>query len=173
MWRCFSESHKKELYDYVFSTHVEMFLVVFMIPVLLLRFLHACGDVSKRISRTLCSSLFSPRMWRCFYERAGEERAGWVFSTHVEMFRSRLISRRNLMSFLHACGDVSRQEDEAPWRRLFSPRLWRCFRSVYGRSFLLTVFSTHVEMFLAMRFRSIGQVRFLHACGDVSYIGLG
>ena len=94
--------------------------------------------------------VFSPRTWRCFFRETDRFFRLWVFSTHVEMFRS-IVSA-------------------TIWRRKFSPRTWRCFLGSLQTAHSIRVFSTHVEMFLH-DFRPCREDKsFLHACGDVSKV---
>ena len=168
MWRCFS------IFDYVdsgacvFSTHVEMFLLVSLLMMRLQGFLHACGDVSMVVSMVVLIITFSPRMWRCFLlKRKGRSKIV-VFSTHVEMFPDICLIGWTGSGFLHACGDVSSQASPILWVDAFSPRMWRCFQYARCYSESSEVFSTHVEMFLVFLFLMMMFVSFLHACGDVS-----
>ena len=72
------------------------------------------------------------------------------------------------MSFLHARGDVSTKVLEIARIEKFSPRTWRCFCKSRCPLYRVSVFSTHVEMFLTNEFNLITGKRFLHARGDVS-----
>ena len=79
MWRCFLLHIREADLGIVFSTalcvlsatlvfftHVEMFLFQCFVRFRLIRFLHACGDVSGCSILISPQARFSPRMWRCF-----------------------------------------------------------------------------------------------------------
>ena len=106
-WRCFQCSWYSSGPCWVFSTHVEMFLSTRILAFLLLRFLHARGDVSQETLNLGSGDLFSPRTWRCFPMTALSASLTSVFSTHVEMFLLVSICTRLTHCFLHACGDDS------------------------------------------------------------------
>ena len=72
----------------VCSTHVEMFPNPCPADRRRTCLLHACGDVSVPEFETWGPLGFAPRMWRCFHRRRHGQDAGWVCSTHVEMFLS-------------------------------------------------------------------------------------
>ena len=72
-----------------------------------------------------------------------------VFSTHVEMFLSQAEDRLEMVSFLHACGDVSFLRMAVTDSDVFSPRMWRCFLVPVMKSKIFVVFSTHVEILLS------------------------
>ena len=147
MWRCFSASAPKVAAGCVCSTHVEMFLCLMALLVLLVGLLHACGDVSLGVFGFQGRFEFAPRMWRCFLLGLLKHFHRVVCSTHVEMFlttRGRGLIRGSL---LHACGDVSKRPTTTHSTSEFAPRMWRCFfESCYVYGFSL-VCSTHVEMF--------------------------
>ena len=66
MWRCFLLLAPAHLSTPVCSTHVEMFLPHHVTIWLILRLLHACGDVSGQWAQGQQTARFAPRMWRCF-----------------------------------------------------------------------------------------------------------
>ena len=107
MWRCFHFLSPLFPFGRVFSTHVEMFLVLYPPAMKAYRFLHACGDVSMQRLYDVGGLRFSPRMWRCFHKRSQGNERRQVFSTHVEMFPSSTLLFFLGAGFLHACGDVS------------------------------------------------------------------
>ena len=86
MWRCFSTALCVLSATLVFFTHVEMFLFQCFVRFRLIRFLHACGDVSGCSILISTQARFSPRMWRCFFFMGIWVAVVVVFSTHVEMF---------------------------------------------------------------------------------------
>ena len=70
----------------VFSTYVEVFPNWLAGEPSYLRFLHVCGGVSPFQASGRRRGWFSPRMWRCFYERRESALIASVFSTYVEVF---------------------------------------------------------------------------------------
>ena len=110
-------------------------------------FLHARGDVSGNQRTQGLAGEFSPRTWRCFYLTIFVFSSDRVFSTHVEMFLHFCQNPMDVLSFLHARGDVSSSVITHRPEMMFSPRTWRCFTPV------LTARWVHC---------------FLHARGDVS-----
>ena len=107
-------------------------------------------------------------MWRCFLASAPRYRVYFVFSTHVEVFLTRSGMFTHKLRFLHACGGVSKFQDNEEEGYTFSPRMWRCFWSAQASLCLEAVFSTHVEVFLAWQDFDVVYDSFLHACGGVS-----
>ena len=71
-----------------------------------------------------------------------------VCSTHVEMFLTMVYYLVDMLSLLHACGDVSSKALKDAKLREFAPRMWRCFLLQVLRRLYPIVCSTHVEMFL-------------------------
>ena len=134
--------------EQVCSTHVEMFLILFPPIIQTPGLLHACGDVSFRKPLDIRLAWFAPRMWRCFHGRRHGQDAGWVCSTHVEMFLTSFLPPDSLFSLLHACGDVSGSDNTIQISDSFAPRMWRCFWPYPALVWREEVCSTHVEMFL-------------------------
>ena len=128
MWRCFHATIHLTYWDFVCSTHVEMFLSIRHFATNRLGLLHACGDVSVLVDRTKVPST--------------------VCSTHVEMFLSDCNGHREEPCLLHACGDVSNKVFNQPLGVSSAPRMWRCFPSLSEIQKIHDVCSTHVEMFL-------------------------
>ena len=136
----------------VFSTSVEVFLVVIPKPRLLDSLLHVRGGVSKEREfgqRTIESS---PRPWRCFHRGA----------------RARLACG----GLLHVRGGVSRICVRVGASKKSSPRPWRCFRDGKLICWQIYVFSTSVEVFLAARLRNRCSRGLLLVRGGVSTTGL-
>ena len=148
MWRCFYMANPYAYLCEVFSTHVEVFLILTLGLIAVLSFLHACGGVSSMSLMDIKSVSFSPRMWRCFFPRRMRHSASKVFSTHVEVFLTSDKVSASSASFLHACGGVSWDGRHHGRFREFSPRMWRCFSPSVASCRRGLVFSTHVEVFL-------------------------
>ena len=146
-WRCFHSWVPDWAPCGVFSTHVEMFLTKEQLEARIGSFLHARGDVSGNQRTQGLAGEFSPRTWRCFYLTIFVFSSDRVFSTHVEMFLHFCQNPMDVLSFLHARGDVSSSVITLSPEMMFSPRTWRCFTPV------LTARWVHC---------------FLHARGDVS-----
>ena len=150
MWRCFSIIMVSLIAFVIFSTYVEVFHLVLDRFVDRRDFLHVCGGVSIGQSAFCSSTLFSPRMWRCFSAIAGRRASCQIFSTYVEVFlevhpsqprhahflhvcggvSDTWETREELLDFLHVCGGVSLAAFGVAADTLFSPRMWRCFRVV-------------------------------------------
>ena len=129
------------------STHVEMFLHALCRTSRQGRMLHARGDVSSSLMKSVKQKAHAPRTWRCFPFLVRYNGGEHACSTHVEMFPPALTKEGSILGMLHARGDVSFGElDEYPEFR-YAPRTWRCFRGdVEGRQ-RSHVCSTYVEMF--------------------------
>ena len=132
--------------------------------------------------------LFSPRMWRCFWQRINFFRLHQIFSTYVEVFLfvpfckmifeifstyvevflSRVLIIETIFNFLHVCGGVSNWFSDLPAEVRFSPRMWRCFLSEKQHSGSSMIFSTYVEVFLNRQCTPSQKSDFLHVCGGVS-----
>ena len=91
----------------VFSTHVEVFPLLYRWFVAGLGFLHARGGVSWFPEDDADFQLFSPRTWRCFQQDTKAFKRQFVFSTHVEVFLEIISKRTASKRFLHARGGVS------------------------------------------------------------------
>ena len=89
MWRCFLFSGRARPGIAVFSTYVEVFLILSILDEDAVSFLHVCGGVSLMKKNIILSSEFSPRMWRCFSIGDCIPYHGRVFSTYVEVFLPR------------------------------------------------------------------------------------
>ena len=85
-WRCFLLHPEQQYKVLVFSTHVEMFLTLFVKNILRRGFLHARGDVSLSELMIVFANMFSPRTWRCFLKADISPYNYEVFSTHVESY---------------------------------------------------------------------------------------
>ena len=106
-WRCFLRLKDVAVLVGVFSTHVEVFLLVVSARKMHIRFLHARGGVSNVAT--------------------GAFQSGEVFSTHVEVFLRSVDGTWYDTRFLHARGGVSIAFERLDLSRQFSPRTWRCF----------------------------------------------
>ena len=133
-----------------------------------LSFLHVCGGVSEAKTVNALTQAFSPRMWRCFLQKAIPSDPHSVFSTYVEVFLCSDSSMVKSHRFLHVCGGVSIDSQLQTAGSSFSPRMWRCFPKRKLKSFRYPVFSTYVEVFPQWFLRRQTSPGFLHVCGGVS-----
>ena len=85
-WRCFSRLINRLGGVIVFSTLVEVFLLLLLGGGLLLCLLHARGGVSAKLLNITPQQTSSPRSWRCFLNLLGDGQSRLVFSTLVEVF---------------------------------------------------------------------------------------
>ena len=77
----------------IFSTYVEVFLFKTKRCGTILDFLHVCGGVSEKSLMRWTNTIFSPRMWRCFRGPFVIFAQIDIFSTYVEVFPIRCITR--------------------------------------------------------------------------------
>ena len=107
-WRCFLKFAFPPCFVGVFSTLVEVFLLLTPTGYNPLGLLHARGGVSKPL-RLYCAPLASsPRSWRCFFNRQPTHAVRHVFSTLVEVFPDQQPCAVLPVRLLHARGGVSR-----------------------------------------------------------------
>ena len=106
-WRCFPRPQSSGQGKEVFSTCVEVFLILTGTVLRTGRFLHVRGGVSFIISSHCCRNAFSPRAWRCFLVHPPRRARQKVFSTCVEVFLKILLLGFARTSFLHVRGGVS------------------------------------------------------------------
>ena len=112
--------------------------------------------------------MFSPRAWRCFRVSSARELAERVFSTCVEVFLTITPAGTVANGFLHVRGGVSHAKERTAGVTPFSPRAWRCFLRRVRKGAEKRVFSTCVEVFLALERRNSLPRGFLHVRGGVS-----
>ena len=133
------------------------------------RLLHARGGVSLAYEYWEPDGGSSPRSWRCFsgvFPYLGSE---IVFSTLVEVFPEVTIKDLDGVGLLHARGGVSVRASASFFDQRSSPRSWRCFPEPKTTEIIYIVFSTLVEVFLAITAAITGLTGLLHARGGVSY----
>ena len=166
-WRCFLLGRCSKLLERVFSTSVEVFLVISVQAPLHLRLLHVRGGVSGDTDKGQIITKSSPRPWRCFQGGSHERWRKRVFSTSVEVFLDTMNLNGRKDGLLHVRGGVSLDK---MWLRVVppsSPRPWRCFfpQAVHANDH--RVFSTSVEVFLTSKCRSFRATCLLHVRGGV------
>ena len=157
----------------VFSTSVEVFLVLmYMLPTLL-RLLHVRGGVSASCTTRKVKLSSSPRPWRCFSKRPLRLHMRLVFSTSVEVFPEALRAAWRRGRLLHVRGGVSHPDHYARYRFESSPRPWRCFCCESSQNNCCLVFSTSVEVFPIKELGNEWSIGLLHVRGGVSIAALG
>ena len=167
-WRCFRVGVPHGRAGQVFSTHVEVFPQCVSAPSDCQCFLHTRGGVSKSVFTVADDAQFSPHTWRCFLLSSSPTTSTTVFSTHVEVFPCDCANSSKPLSFLHTRGGVSSVPSSNQSNPLFSPHTWRCFLLSSSPTTSTTVFSTHVEVFLALSTLNKWVSSFLHTRGGVS-----
>ena len=111
----------------------------------------------------------SPRTWGCFRYVYEIVAVLAVFPTHVGVFLRFITKALSFASLPHARGGVSCQRARPARVRRSSPRTWGCFFFLKKLRFPLTVFPTHVGVFLACIVCTPFQKGLPHARGGVSY----
>ena len=147
MWRCFHRYFDCLESGQIFSTYVEVFLLLIRLKVLPKYFLHVCGGVSEWFRDENLQDSFSPRMWRCFSCAYVARYVTKIFSTYVEVFLRSVAGMENRLYFLHVCGGVSAAYGFDMRVYGFSPRMWGCFQVSLSASDANAIFSTYVEVF--------------------------
>ena len=109
----------------VFSTYVEVILVVGFWIHVKRRILHVCGG-DPAIGRELgLSPKYSPRMWRWSLSFLINNSQPSVFSTYVEVILLRPVGTRSIWCILHVCGG-----DPTKSRYYFNP--WSILHTCEG-----------------------------------------
>ncbi len=85
-WRCFPSIRIWAVWIWVFSTPVEVFLLIFTVGNAICGLLHARGGVSAQLSKAAGHLRSSPRPWRCFRLKRWSRYPHRVFSTPMEVF---------------------------------------------------------------------------------------
>ena len=152
----------------VFSTSVEVFLIITPKRESIFGLLHVRGGVSMNAGTLSAKALSSPRPWRCFFARAAEGLRVCVFSTSVEVFLVNFALGISVIGLLHVRGGVSKKSPERIHAPGSSPRPWRCFHECRNAIRKSPVFSTSVEVFLCACCRRSSRMRLLHVRGGVS-----
>ena len=170
----------------VFSTHVEVILDFTLILMNKMGILHTCGgDPLFPLFKSI-SFLYSPHMWRWSYtDKLVKEGklsilhtcggdpwnvvqnpfSCFVFSTHVEVIPTPSPVTHCPSSILHTCGGDPYYFWPPDMTALYSPHMWRWSWAVFIFWKEKTVFSTHVEVILAVAPFSNSGLRILHTCG--------
>ena len=150
----------------MFSTYVEMILWSPSLSAQDLSVLHVCGDDPEFKDFISTKERCSPRMWRWSLIRRLEYQCGLVFSTYVEMILAGPQSPLIACCVLHVCGDDPCPTEKPNANSKCSPRMWRWSWTERCKSRRLGVFSTYVEMILAVYLTKSSYWGVLHVCGD-------
>ena len=126
-WRCFENERRTSPSHDVFSTSVEVFLMIACTTRLHSRLLHVRGGVSNHETSQSADNQSSPRPWRCFLPTLFSRELHKVFSTSVEVFLPSITCTVFVLSLLHVRGGVSELDIGCFFRARSSPRPWRCF----------------------------------------------
>ena len=167
-WGCFLRKPKNRTVFRVFPTHVGVFPIISSVSERMRRLPHARGGVSSLEAELAGKGESSPRTWGCFPLFRHNLILRVVFPTHVGVFPTLQGFPSQCGSLPHARGGVS----GACWRRLCSwwssPRTWGCFHKPNAPPTDLSVFPTHVGVFLKFSGKTIPTLRLPHARGGVS-----
>ena len=126
-WRCFLFHGGGDVRMPVFSTYVEVFLLMNMLRQMEEGLLHVRGGVSHPSALPVLLALSSPRTWRCFLKIQIAFDAAIVFSTYVEVFLHSESFFPCFCGLLHVRGGVSPTRPDRTRLLRSSPRTWRCF----------------------------------------------
>ena len=146
MWRWSWAGCIDRRYRFVFSTYVEMILLVIIVLLHFFGILHVCGDDPIFLFSIRIASEYSPRMWRWSLALAG--------------------IRSLFKSILHVCGDDPNRVKLLETEKRYSPRMWRWSLHFSFLSPKVNVFSTYVEMILKQLEDERECKCILHVCGD-------
>ena len=125
MWRWSLWRVDKVVTVMVFSTYVEVILVIPFNGVVTYCILHVCGgDPLMQIAYEY-EPEYSPRMWRWSLISLLSPVLSWVFSTYVEVILATFASRHSAWCILHVCGGDPNTFKNFFSVSLYSPRMWR------------------------------------------------
>ena len=125
MWRSSLLQCNLVLLSNVFSTYVEVILILMINIVQLISILHVCGGHPLKDLLTRTVMLYSPRMWRSSSFGTCLWVASYVFSTYVEVILQPQYGTQTLRSILHVCGGHPYTDVCSTSIREYSPRMWR------------------------------------------------
>ena len=125
-WGCSGAGRYCAGREFVFPTHVGMFLGGDAAISAIAGFPHSRGDVPPTSPRSKPPTPFSPLTWGCSSPAMSPKFAHAVFPTHVGMFRLRGLRRRRRRGFPHSRGDVPSARGASGIRAKFSPLTWGC-----------------------------------------------
>ena len=134
----------------VFSTYVEVIPTLSLIGLLKICFLHVCGGDPYLVGIKIQPNKFSPRMWRWSRVMIQKKKPMIVFSTYVEVILYCWTIWTWWICFLHVCGGDPGNQARTSQTLKFSPRMWRWSWSFESDWRWQKVFSTYVEVILAV-----------------------
>ena len=165
MWRWSYAEHKLAIFNWVFSTYVEVILVELMAFPQFMCILHVCGGDPIRKLAGSYHATYSPRMWRWSCTTWTVTGSLCVFSTYVEVILLLVNSIPVMDSILHVCGGDPYRSQFLIHTWPYSPRMWRWSWQHNAASLMWRVFSTYVEVIpICSKVRPI-NVSILHVCG--------
>ena len=125
MWRWSWFRHQYRGIKNVFSTYVEVILILISWNDITLGILHVCGGDPEPGKLIIMNAKYSPRMWRWSY--LFFNRSIWlsVFSTYVEVILEVMNSPRPFLRILHVCGGDPATTKVWAMKMKYSPRMWR------------------------------------------------
>ena len=165
MWRWSHHRISHALHKSVFSTYVEVILVIFIIWHLQSSILHVCGGDPFEPDGYTWNLWYSPRMWRWSLRYIFISHLPSVFSTYVEVILIMFLALPDNWSILHVCGGDPMGNQFLINILSYSPRMWRWSLHKVGLPFQQVVFSTYVEVIpwsFPEKKRTTG---ILHVCG--------
>ena len=112
-------------YSLIFSTYVEVILILLITVIFQLNFLHVCGGDPEETIQNRKEWLFSPRMWRWSWVKDKAELLKKIFSTYVEVILQYPSFGCHWNDFLHVCGGDPIFIVHNYFSNSFSPRMWR------------------------------------------------
>ncbi len=124
-WRWTGGEAKMDVLAKIFSTHVEMNRTIWQWIIKNTHFLYARGDEPAILSYQEQARLFSLRTWRWTVANIARRKQTTIFSTHVEMNRTRNKMTIKEIHFLYARGDEPRPMTIKRLFQKFSLRTWR------------------------------------------------
>ena len=148
MWRWSNVTHQKPKLIVVFSTCVEVILVLTALRKTFLGILHVCGGDPNIIKLANYWLFYSPRVWRWSPSQNIVKQLHPVFSTYVEVILAFWFRVRGTKSILHVCGGDPLLISRAKENDEYSPRVWRWSLFISGNNVSIVVFSTCVEVIL-------------------------
>ena len=104
MWRWSRIVEGLDSFARVFSTHVEVILLMMVWLHLLKSILHTCGGDPSDLVNRISADTYSPHMWRWSQYCCNKYSSALVFSTHVEVILLMMVWLHLLKSILHTCG---------------------------------------------------------------------
>ena len=104
MWRWSQVQNSKGQRKRVFSTHVEVILLLKIAKMRFLSILHVCGGDPRNTIYICDQPKYSPRMWRWSYHASSAIHTITVFSTYVEVIPRYTRGCPSHIRILHVCG---------------------------------------------------------------------